>query len=142
MPVVKTIIKNTNNETVVKVAGTAAAATIDLSTDLVASTQATDGATQTVNIAAVQWVGLPSATVTIARNATTILTLPGGGAETLDFANGNGYVDNISNTDDITVTIAGAEAQCYLVLRKAGGYATKVETVVFGAYDNETAVGS
>jgi hypothetical protein len=117
MPVVKTIIKNTNNETVVKVAGTAAAATIDLSTDLVASTQATDGATQTVNIAAVQWVGLPSATVTIARNATTILTLPGGGAETLDFANGNGYVDNISNTDDITVTIAGA-------------------------YDNETAVGS
>jgi hypothetical protein len=142
MPVTKTILKNTNNETIIKVAGTAAAATIDLQTDCLATTQALNGATQTVNIAGVQWVGLPDAVVTIARNSTNILTLPGGGADYLEFAAGNGFVDNIQATNDIVVTIAGAEAQCYLILRKAGGYATKVETAVFGAYDNETAVGS
>jgi hypothetical protein len=142
MPVTKTILKNTNNETIVKVAGTAAAATIDLQTDCLATTQALSGATQTVNIAGVQWVGLPNSTITITRNSVNILTLPGGGADYLEFAAGNGFVDNIEATNDIEVTVAGAEAQCYLILRKAGGYATKVETAVFGAYDDETAVGS
>jgi hypothetical protein len=142
MPVTKTILKNTNNETIVKVAGTAAAATIDLQTDCLATTQALNGATQTVNIAGVQWVGLPNSTITITRNSVNILTLPGGGADYLEFAAGNGFVDNIEATNDIEVTVAGAEAQCYLILRKAGGYATKVETAVFGAYDDETAVGS
>ncbi len=142
MPVTKTILKNTNNETIVKVAGTAAAATIDLQTDCLATTQALSGATQTVNIAGVQWVGLPNSTITITRNSVNILTLPGGGADYLEFAAGNGVVDNIEATNDIEVTVAGAEAQCYLILRKAGGYATKVETAVFGAYDDETAVGS
>jgi hypothetical protein len=142
MPVTKTILKNTNNETIVKVAGTAAAATIDLQTDCLATTQALNGATQTVNIAGVQWVGLPNSTITITRNSVNILTLPGGGADYLEFAAGNGFVDNIEATNDIQVTVAGAEAQCYLILRKAGGYATKVETAVFGAYDDETAVGS
>jgi len=80
MPVTKTILKNTNNETIVKVAGTAAAATIDLQTDCLATTQALSGATQTVNIAGVQWVGLPNSTITITRNSVNILTLPGGGA--------------------------------------------------------------
>jgi len=142
MAVTKTILKNTNNETVVKIAGTAASTTIDLQTDLLASTQALDGATQTVNIAGVQWVGLSAATVTITRNSVNVLTLPGGGADYMEFAAGNGFVDTVENTSDIVVTIAGAEAQCYLVLRKVGGYATKVETAVFGAYDNQTTVGS
>lgn len=142
MAVTKTILKNTNNETVVKIAGTADGATIDLSTDLVASTQATSGNTQTVNIAGVQWVGLPNSVITIARNSVSVLTLPGGGADYMEFAAGNGFVDNTEATSDIIVTIAGAEAQCYLILRKVGGYASKVETAVFGAYDDETAVGS
>lgn len=142
MAVTKTILKNTNNETVIKIAGTAAGATIDLQTDCLASTQALDGATQTVNIAGCQWVGLDGASITITRNSANILTLPGGGSDTLEFAAGNGYVDNVNNTYDIVVNIAGAEAQCYLTLRKVGGYATKVETAVYGAYDDQTAVGS
>jgi hypothetical protein len=142
MPVTKTVLKNTNNETIVKIAGTAAAATIDLQTDCLASTQAIDGATQTVNIAGCQWVGLPTATITITRNSVNILTLPGGGADTIDLAAGSGYVDTINNTDDIVVTIAGAEAQLYLTLRKVGGYATKVEEAVYGAYDDRSRVGA
>ena len=142
MAVTKTILKNTNNETIIKIAGTADGATIDLQTDCLASTQELSGGTQTVNIAGVQWVGLAEASITITRNSTNILTLPGGGADSIDFAAGQGFVDTINNTSDIVVTIAGAEAQCYLVLRKVGGYATKVETAVFGAYDNQSVAGS
>ena len=57
MAVVKTVLKNVNQETVVKVAGTAAAATIDLSTDIVAASQEIDGSTQTVNIIGLVWTG-------------------------------------------------------------------------------------
>lgn len=142
MAVTKTILKNTNQETIIKVSGTAAAATIDLATDILAATQALAGETQTVNIAAVQWVGLAGSSITVTRNAVNVLTLPGGGADYLEFAAGSGFVESTENTSDITVTIAGAEAQCYIVLRKAGGFATKVETAVFGAYDDQTQVGS
>jgi hypothetical protein len=142
MAVTKTILKNTNQESVVKIAGTAAATTIDLSVDLLAAAQSLDGATQRVNIAGVQWVGLANATITITRNSVNILTLPGGGADYVEFAAGSGFVDSIENDSDIVVTIAGAEAQCYLILRKVSGYASKVETAVYGAYDNESAVGS
>ena len=142
MAVVKTILKNTAQEAVVKIAGTAAAATIDLQTDILNASQALDGATQTVNIVGVQWVGLPNATITISRNSVSILTLPGGGADYMEFAAGNGFVDTIENTSDISVTIAGAEAQCYLILRKVGGYAPKIETAQFGAHDDESVVGS
>lgn len=142
MAVAKTVLKNTNQESVVKVAGTAASTTIDLQTDILASSQALDGATQTVNIVGCQWVGLPNATITITRNSVNILTLPGGGADYIEFAAGNGFVDNIESTSDIAVTIAGAEAQVYLILRKVSGYATKVETATYGAYDNQSVVGS
>ena len=142
MAVRKTILKNTNQETIVKIAGTAAAATIDLSTDLVASSQALDGATQTVNIVGAKWHGLSGSTITVTRNSVNIMTLPGDAPHDIDMAAGSGFVDTEENTSDIVVTIAGAEAQCYLILRKTGGYATKVETAVYGAYDNESAVGS
>ena len=142
MAVAKTVLKNTNQESVIKIAGTAAAATIDLSVDLLTGAQALSGDTQTVNITGVQWVGLPSSVITVARNSVNILTLPGGGADYMEFSAGSGFVDNIENTSDIVVTISGAEAQCYLILRKTNGYATKVETATYGAYDDETRVGA
>jgi hypothetical protein len=142
MAVTKTILKNTNQESVVKVAGTAAASTIDLSVDLLAGTQALDGDTQRVSIIGVQWAGLNNSTITITRNSVNILTLNGADAGDLEFGTGYGFVDNIENASDIVVTIAGAEAQCYLTLRKTSGYKTKVETATYGAYDDETRVGA
>ena len=142
MPVTKTILKNTNNETIVKIAGTAASSTIDLQTDCLAATQALSGATQTVNIVGFQFTGLPSSTITIARNSTNITTVAAEGHDDVEFAAGMGFADTVENTSDIVVTIAGAEAQLYLTLRKVGGYATKVETAVYGAYDDETRVGA
>ncbi len=142
MAVTKTVLKNTNNETIVKIAGTAASSTITLNSDCLASTQALDGATQTVNIVGFQFTGLASSTITIARNSTNITTVSAEGHDDVEFAAGMGFADTIQNTSDIVVTIAGAEAQLYLTLRKIGGYASKVETAVFGAYDDQTAVGS
>lgn len=140
MAVTKTVIKNTNQETVIKVAGTDGSVTIDLQTDILASTQALSADPQVANIVACQWVGLSNAAITITRNAVNILTLPGGGGDSLEF--GAGYTDTVENTGDLVVSIAGAEAQCYITLRKVGGYATKVETAQFGSYDDQTQVGS
>ena len=142
MAVTKTVLKKTHQEAIVKVAGTAAGATIDLAADLLPAGQALDGATQTVNIVGLQYSGLASSTITVTRNSVNIITLDAAGEGVIEFAAGAGFVDSIENTSDITVTIGGAEAQAYLILRKVGGYATKIETAVFGAYDDETAVGS
>lgn len=142
MAVTKTILKNTNNESVVKVAGTAAAATIDLSTDLLASTQALDGATQTVNIVGLQWSGAPDGVITITRNSVVIATLQTTAAGALEMNGQMMIPDTIENTSDLVVTISGAQSECWIRLRKVGGYATKVETAVFGAYDDQSVVGS
>lgn len=142
MAVTKTILKNTNQETIVKIAGTAASATIDLQTDCLAATQALDGETQTVNIAGFQFTGLASSTITIARNSVNVTTIAAEGHDSIEFIAGNGYAETTNNTSDIVVSIAGAEAQLYLTLRKIGGYATKVETATYGAYDDETRVGA
>jgi hypothetical protein len=140
MAVTKTVLKNANHESAVKVAGTAASATIDISTDLVASTQVASG-TQTVTINRVQIIASDGATVTVARNSVNIMTFAGPICDTIEF-DMLGFTDNIEDDQDIVVTIAGAEAQIYLLLRKTGGYAPKSEVATYGAYDNEAAQGS
>lgn len=142
MAVVKTVLKNVNQEAVVKVAGTAAAATIDISTDLVATTQALDGDTQTVNIVGLVWSGAADGIITITRNGIIITTLQANAAGALDFAGQQMIPEIINNTSDIVVTISGAQAECWIRLRKVGGYATKVETATYGSYDDETRVGA
>jgi len=142
MAVTKTILKNSNNESVVKVAGTAAAATIDLSADLVSSTQALEGATQTVNIAGLVWTGASDGIISIARNSVVVTTLQANAAGALDFTGQMMVPETIENTSDIVVTISGAQAECWIRLRKVGGYADKIETGLFGSYDDPTRVGA
>jgi hypothetical protein len=142
MAVVKTVLKNTNQEAVVKVAGTAAAATIDLSVDLLAASQALDGATQTVNIAGLVWTGAIGGVITITRNSVVIASLQSNAAGALDFTGQMMIPETIENTSDVVVTISGAQAECWIRLRKVGGYATKVEYATYGSYDDETRVGA
>ena len=141
MAVTKTIIKNTNQETVVKIGGTAGSATIDLQTDCLAATQALDGSTQTVNIISSVHAGLLNSAITVTRNAVPVMAIAAENNGKI-LLNDIGFVDTQENTSDIVVTIAGAEAHIYLTLRKVGGYATKVETAQFSIYDNVDAVGS
>jgi hypothetical protein len=142
MAVVKTVLKNVNQEAVIKVAGTAAAATIDLSTDLVASTQALDGETQTVNIVGLVWTGATNGIIEITRNSVVIATLQANAAGALDFAGQQMIPETISNTSDIVVTISGAQAECWIRVKKVGGYKTKVEYATYGAYEDESRVGA
>jgi hypothetical protein len=141
MAVTKTIIKNTNQETIVKVGGTAGSATISLATDCLATTQALDGATQTVDIVSAQTTGLLNSAITVVRNSVAILAFAPENSGIFNYE-GNGFRDNVQNTKDIVVTVSGAEAHIYLTLRKIGGYASTVETAQFGSYDNNTVVGS
>lgn len=142
MAVVKTVLKKTHNEAVVKVAGTAAAATISLASDLLPSSQAlTSGGTPAVNIIGMHWVGATGSSITVVRGGVTIVSVAAESANNFDLE-GLGFVDTVGNTSDIVVTIAGAEAAIYIQLRKIDGYSSKIESAQFGAHDDETVVGS
>lgn len=142
MAIVKTILKKTHQEAVVKVAGTAAAGTVALATDLLPTGQALDGGTQTVNIVGVTWTGATGGIITITRNSVVVMTLQTDAAGALDFGGQMMLPDTIQNTSDVVVTISGAQAECWLRLRKVGGYKTTVEPEQFGIYDNPAVVGS
>ena len=142
MAVTKTVLKNVNQETVIKVAGTAAAATIDLQTDILASTQELDGVTQTVNIVGLIWTGAANGIVEISRNSVVIATLQANAAGALEFGGQAMIPETIQNTSDIVVTISGAQAECWIRVKKVSGYKTKVEYSTYGAYEDETRVGA
>ena len=141
MAVVKTILKLSETDAVVKVQGTAAAATIDLQTDLLASTQLLDGATQSVVISGVQWAGAADGIITITRNSIVIMTLQANAAGAFEMNGQKMIPDAIEKTNDVVVTISGAQAECWLRLKKIGGYKSKIETSVYGSYDNPALAG-
>lgn len=142
MAVAKTVLKKAHQEAVVKVAGTAAAATISLASDILHTNQAlTVGGTPTVNIVGMHWSGAIGSSITVVRNGVTILAIMAEQANNFDFE-GLGFVDSVESTSDIVVTIAGAEAAIYLQLRKVAGYDTKVETGLYGSYDDITRIGA
>ena len=142
MAVVKTVLKKAHQEAVVKVAGTAAASTISLASDLLHTNQAlTAGGTPTANIVGACWTGAATSTITIVRGGVTILSIPADQPDNFNFE-GLGFVDTVGNTSDIVVTIAGAEAAVYLKLRKVAGYDDKVETGLYGSYDDITRIGA
>lgn len=142
MAIVKTILKKTHQEAVVKVAGTAAAGTISLASDILAVGQALDGATQTVNIVGVTWTGATGGIISITRNSVVVMTLQADAAGALEFGGQMMLPDTIENTSDVVVTISGAQAECWVRLRKVGGYKTTIEPEQFGIYDNPAVAGS
>jgi len=143
MPVAKTFLRKTHQEAIVKVAGTSATATIDLSTDLLpASGQVLSGDTQTVSIVGVTWTGGTGGVITITRNSVVIMTLQAGAAGMLYFDGQTMPPDSIEATSDIDVAISGAQCECWLKLRKVSGYGTTIEPEQFGPYDNPAVAGS
>lgn len=141
MAVTQTIIKNTHQEVVVKVEGTAATSTVNLAT-LSSVNQVLDGATQTVNIIGVTWTGDSAGLININRNGINIMTLISSQPGFLDFSGQNMVPDTIQNTQNIDVVVSGGVAQIWIRLRKIGGYKPTVELAQFGAYDNPAVAGS
>jgi hypothetical protein len=138
-----TTVKNTNQETVIHFTSSAAeSGTITLNT-LAASTQAlTVGGTPAVNI--VKWSvhGELGSKITINRNSKIVIACAPENAPYME-ANSWGIPISNDNTSDIVITNGAAkDVSGFLVLRKVAGWSTKVETAVYGAYDDQTAVGS
>lgn len=141
MAVTKTILKLTEADAVVKVAGTGAAATITLDTDLLSSTQEVSG-DPSVTISGLQWTGATNGIAEVKRGDVVIATLQANAAGALEMNGQTMIPDAIGSTDDITVTISGAQAECWLRLKKTGGYKSKVENAIYGHYDDPTRVGA
>lgn len=141
MAVTKTVLKLAERDVVVKVAGDAGSATIDLQTDLKKSNE-TLGATQAVSIAGVQWTGTTDAVVTLVRNGVTILTLNCGAAGALEMNGQTMIPDTIEQDKDIVVTITGTAAELYVRLKKISGYVSGSEPSLYGQYDDPTRVGA
>ena len=141
MAVTKTILRNTNLETVVQVGGTSGTATISLNSDCLASSQELDGATQTCNITGYMVSGFLTSAITIARNSVTQMTFAPENSGTFDFQ-GQGFAQTQNNTSDIAVTVGTGEAYVIIKIRKVSGYKPKIETATFGGGDNPAAAGS
>jgi len=141
MAVTKTIIKKTQQEAIVKVGGTAGSAVIDISADLLSHNQALSGDPVKVDIVGAMVGGLLTNAITVTRNSVPVLAFAGENNGTFDFE-GQGFRDETQNTQNITVTIAGAEGHIYLTLRKSAGFASTVETGAFGSYDDPTQAGA
>ena len=142
MAVTKTILKLTELDAVVKVAGTDAAGTISLDVDLLAGTQVTSGSTQTAVISGLQWTGATNGVITITRNNVVVATLQANAAGSLEMNGQSMIPDTIGSTYPIVVTISGAQAECWLRIKKLSGYASKIETNTYGSYDDPTIVGA
>lgn len=131
----KTILKLTETEAVVKISGTGTE-TINLSTDLLSSTQALQG-TLKVGVTFLQWTTGES--ITLTRNSVVVMKLFTNTGE-FDLGGNGGFADYTQSDQNIAVTIAG-DGVIFLTLRKAGGYKSKIEPEYFGQYDDPTKVG-
>ena len=137
-----TTLKNTNQETVIHFASSAAESGTITIANLTASTQARNSDTPTVNIVKWQIAGELASKVSVVRNSKNVIVCA---PENAPYAELNAWGIPLTNdnTSDIVITNGAAkEVTGILVLRKTAGWSTKVEHATFGAYDNPAAVGS
>lgn len=133
----KTIMKLTETLAIVKISG-AGTETINLSTDLLSSTQTLSG-TLKVGIGYLNWSA--SEAITIVRNSVDVFKLHLNANE-FDLSGNGGMLDLTQSDQNIVVTMGAGGGVCFLTLRKMGGYASKIEPWRFGQYDDTAAVGS
>ncbi len=143
MALTKSILRITGTEAVIKVAGAGGTTTIDLQTDLLTASESLSASPQIVTITGLRHGGEAGNVLTITRNSVRVLTLP---TETADYIAFDGQElppDNTEASQDIVVAQTGTGyVEIYLKLRKVSGYDTKIETGIYGIYDDVTVVGS
>jgi len=140
MAIVKTILKLTERDAVIKLAGNAGASTIAVATDLKKANEVLSGAIHTP-ICGVQWTGSVDGLATIVRNGVTVMTLNGGASGALEMNGQMMIPDTIEDGSDLVVTFTGAAMEVWLRIKKTSGYTSAIETSEFGQYDNPAVVG-
>jgi hypothetical protein len=103
--------------------------------------------TQSVSITAVQWAGEPGAIYKVDRNGVRIVTPLADNGNLIDMLGTYFPPDAINATYPISVTIvdklgAAVQGEIWIKLRKNDGYAGKIETAIYGSYDNVLVSGS
>ena len=142
MAMTLTTVKNTNQETVIHFASSAAESGTITIANLTAATQARNTDAPKVDIVKFMCTGELGSKVTIARNSKNIIVTSPENDINVEF-NALGIPVNNDDTFDIVVTNGAAkDVTGWLVLRKIAGWSTKVETATYGAYDDETQVGA
>ena len=137
-----TTLKNTNQETVIHFASSAAESGTITIANLTASTQARNSDTPTVNIVKWQITGELASKVTINRNSKIVIACA---PENAPYAELNAWGIPLTNDNgsDIVITNGAAkDVTGILVLRKVAGWDTEVENATYGAYDDPTRVGA
>lgn len=142
MAMVLTTLKNTNQETVIHFASSAAESGTITIANLAASTQARNSDTPVVDIVKWSFQGELGSKVSIVRNSKNVVV---GAPENAPYLECNSWGVPLTNdhTSDIVITNGVAkDVTGVLVLRKQAGWSTKVETATYGSHDNESVVGS
>lgn len=137
-----TTLKNTNQETVIHFASSAAESGTITIANLAASTQARNADTPIVDIVKWSFQGELGSKVSIVRNSKNVIV---GAPENAPYMEANSWGVPLTNdhASDIVITNGVAkEVTGVLVLRKQAGWSTKVEPATYGAYDDETRVGA
>lgn len=142
MAMTLTTLKNTNQETVIHFASSAAESGTITIANLTASTQARNSDTPIVDI--VKWTvtGELASKVTVSRNSKLVIACA---PENAPYLENNTWGIPLTNdhTSDIVITNGAAkDVTGVLVLRKQAGWSTKVEPATYGAYDDVTRVGA
>lgn len=142
MAMTLTTVKNTNQEVVIHFASSLAESGTITIANLTAATQARNADAPKVDIVKFMCTGELGSKVTVARNSKNIIVTAPENDMNVEF-NSLGIPVNNDNTFDIVITNGVAkEVTGWLVLRKAAGWSTKVETATYGAYDDPTRVGA
>lgn len=123
MAVTITVVSKTYSDVVVKVAGTAGSATLNLTTDILAVNEAVNGATQKVNIANMFWSGNADCTIAIDRNSVRSYTFQSNTIGSINLTEAGFANDSINNTYPLVFTVTGAgNMELWVRLKKVSGY--------------------
>jgi len=142
MAMTLTTVKNTNNETVIHFTSSAAESGTITIANLAAATQARNSDAPQVNIAKFICTGELGSKITISRNSKIVIVTAPENDMNVEF-NALGIPVTNDNTSDIVIANGAAkDVSGWLILHKARGWSSKIETATFGSYDNETVVGS
>ncbi len=135
MAIVKTVLAKDNRKAIVRVTATSAGnGTIDIDADLKLTNETITSSALKVAISKIEHSCQAAQDITVVRNSVLVAHVAPGATKVETSLQDQG-------NQDIVVTFSG-KGMVILHLSKMGGFNDPVETPQFGAYDNETAVGS
>ena len=136
MAITKTVLAKDNRKAIVRVTATGSNenVTIDIDSDLKLTNETITSSALKVAIQKIEYSCEAAKDITVVRNSVLVATVHPGAPKIETSIQDEG-------DQDIVVTFSG-KGMILLHLSKMGGFNDPVETPEFGAYDDQTAVGS